>query len=369
MANWQGVSMKRSKLNPEEANEKAGREGQKAWWSVSLLRHAATATWPPKELIAMPTEVRGKVIIAPSKGRQTARQEWDFRARFVVPAGMKIEPFEFLEDAELLPCYEYEVAREDRTWIEEVRAWRGQHAPSFSALLDLWCQRWRTKGKHPSWEFYVLWPEWPDVPYLSLPPAVRHARLQLWTGRAFKVGSKPKRLVWDPPPLPTVSMSHLFGYRGAFWKEVPNYRGPYEDAVIGKTITFNGEKHKLWRTREFVAFDLSWDDSNESMIERFRVWVEQRRKVRGIKERELRGTASFTRELRRQLCALGAWRLIHKARMKVASSRSTMGKGISKDVHTFTERIAGKALYKDPLTWKRNLDRIAGPLGILPHEV
>ncbi len=134
-----------------------------------------------------------------------------------------------------------------------------------------------------------------------------------------------------------------------FWQRAPWYKGPYEDAVVGQTITFTGKKHGLWKTREYVAFDIQWLESNERIVERFRQWVQKRRKQNGIEARESRGPASFTKELRASLTALGAWRLVKQY-------------GLSFDKgHTYTEKLSGKALYANPETWRRNVNWVEDP--------
>jgi hypothetical protein len=357
---------KRRVVGAAELFKQAEWELHKALWGSSSLCHAANAEWPPKELDTLPLEVRQRVMRRQSLTKELRREEWDFRARFVPPSFEKVKPFPFLEDAEVLPCFEYEASREDEKWVTKVREWRKEQATdSFSELLKLWCSRWRTGKERPTTEYYVLWPEWPDMPYLSLPPEVRQTRLRIWTGRAFKCASKPKRLMWSPPRLRTVSMNYLFSHREAIQRKPAWYQGPYEDAVVGETITFTGDKHKPWRSREYVAFDLNWENSNESMVEGFKAWLEHRRSEIGMRERELRGSASFTKRMRSELCALGAWRLVEKSKMKIELSRSDSEKGCKGGAINYTERVSGKPLYKDPLTWHRNLARIGGPIGII----
>lgn len=325
---------------PEDALERANRELHKIGRVFFPLCPAATADWPPAELKNLAQEIRDRFAVNPNCSGKLIREDWDFRVRFTPPRGTKCVPFTFLEDAEVLPCYEYETARAHSHWVADVTEWReSANAQTFTSLLDLWCHRWRANQRRPNNEFYVLWPEWPKVPYLRLPEKVRRERLRLWTGRAFRRVTESKRLVWEPRALDTVGFAHLFGYRGAFWKELPDYHGPYEDAIVGETITFSGERHPPWRWREFVAFDIHWEDSNDLLVSRFQAWVERRRREHGLVEQELRGPKSYTSELRTTLCALGAWRLLHE-------------RGSATGAFVHSQTVAGKALYANHAsTW------------------
>ena len=338
---------------PDEALERANRELHKIGRVVFPLCPAATADWPPAQLRNLSQDVRDRVCVKPNGSGGLIREDWDFRARYAPPRGMKSAPFAFLEDSEVLPCFEYETARAHSCWISDVSEWReSAKAQTFTALLDLWCERWRANQRRPHNEFYVLWPEWPKIPYLRLPEKVRRERLRLWTGRAFKRLSESKRLVWEPLALDTVGFDHLFAHRAAFWKELPQYHGPYEDAIVGETIRFSGEQHPAWRWREYVAFDIDWEDSNDSLGGRFQAWLERGRRERGVVERELRGPDSYTSEMRTTLCALGAWRLLN-----------VCGNANRAFVHSQT--VAGKALYANHAsTWseakKRAEERVHG---------
>ncbi len=338
---------RKRKLTADEAFGLAARSLGLAVFQSQTLCHAATADWPPE----IPNEIQGAIPPETPKPIKPAREEWDFRVKFRPPADFDCPPYEFLEDAEVLPCHEYESSREEKRVVAQALAWRDRCAEkTFGGFLSFWCQSWRTLNEEgPPTQFYVLWPEWPALPYLKIPARVRQKRLQLWTGRAFKQASKPKQLAWEMPALPLVGISYLFARREVFWQRAPWYKGPYEDAVVGQTITFTGKKHGLWKTREYVAFDIQWLESNERIVERFRQWVQKRRKQNGIEARESRGPASFTKELRASLTALGAWRLVKQY-------------GLSFDKgHTYTEKLSGKALYANPETWRRNVNWVEDP--------
>ena len=93
--------------------------------------------------------------------------------------------------------------------VGQALSWRDRCAEeTFGGFLSFWCRPWRTLNEEgPPTQFYVLWPEWPALPYLRIPARVRQKRLQLWTGRAFKQASKPKQLAWEMAALPLASVA------------------------------------------------------------------------------------------------------------------------------------------------------------------
>jgi hypothetical protein len=328
----------------------AGRALAFAVLESQLLCHAANANWPPE----VPAEIQGSISPSTISPNKPVREEWDFRAKFRLPEGINCLPFDHLEDVEVVPCHDYETSREEKHWVQEALAWRDRSEDkTFGGFLRFWCHSWRTLNeKRPTTEFYVLWPEWPTVPYLKIPANVRRKRLELWTGRTFRRASKPKQFFWEVPALRVVDMTYLFSKKDIMWQKPAWYKGPFEDAIVGKTITFPGKKWN-WETRELVAFDINWLESNDSLVERFRQWVEHQRKENRIEARETRGSASFPKELRSNLSALGAWRLVKKFRLNLS------------DAQRHTEKLSGKALFENPETWRRNLKWIISPIGIL----
>ena len=88
------------------------------------------------------------------------REKWDFST---------------CPDEELADCWFYEFKSESTYARQEILAWRQTcNAKTFDEFL--WLARgtltWAKYGR----QFYALCPEWPDAPYLSIPPAERKRR-------------------------------------------------------------------------------------------------------------------------------------------------------------------------------------------------
>lgn len=292
-------------------------------------------------------------VRGPKKPRP-AREEWDFRPRGITDwyDDRKYGHYDFLDENEVFFCLCYEIDRhgpdapsivadrdhpvrrvevvpqtgalpkfkEERLspclgwieWKQRCKDWAELsfdeqlllRQKTFDALLN---QHLRLSPDHcvfREW-FYIPWPEWPAMPYLSIPSSERRLRLQ-------KSWEKyPKRA------LKLVCMLDIIkGVRAL--KQGKTYPG-LQYWIHGNDLKMNED---IWVLRprfspeqdkaptEIVAFAIDFNLSPKTLTQLFNNWVVQRRKLMGYKHRENRGPASQAGRLRSQLMALGARRLL-----------------------------------------------------------
>ena len=306
----------------------------------------------------MPRGVRDSVLKSgevPSP--KPVREEWDFRAPFAQPTDFEVQPSEFLEDSEVLPCYEYEYTRLDPLWKKDALNWRKEASQqTFRGFFVYWVDCWRAESIIFHSEFYFLWPEWPHLPYLKIPKEVRLKRLKLWTGRDFRLIGRSKGLKgvhgqkheWDKPPLEIVRMSELFAYRDAFWQKSKFYKGPYQHAKVGDVISFSGSQGGLWDTCEFVAFNIDYSDPDKRIVDRFREALKVRRRANEIEPRRTQGTNSPIRTMRDWLVALGAWKLTKQFGWNPVQ------------LEHLTHDVSGRPLYSGAKSLRKAIARLTG---------
>jgi hypothetical protein len=305
----------------------------------------------------------------PSLPKGLPREEWDFRALGKTPwyDVRQYHPFEFLEDDEVFYCNYYERERhgtdsdmivESRQKLKDWPTWQmtinGQTALStkdrellaartFDMLLDDHLRTSRDKVVIVNW-FYVVWPEWPARPYLSIPRLERNRRFRACWGR------NPAR------PLPLVPLRDLWDYLCAL--RANKEPRPYPWRQQGKKLKMNDDAWIIhpWREgdgnakSEIAAFLIDFEMSNKTLLRLFSNWLTQRRQNKGYRQLETRGASSQTDRLRHELLVLGAARLI----------RSGM---TSKQAMEYTQQLTGQPLYRHESAWSRAVSRAEDWLG------
>lgn len=223
-----------------------------------------------------------------------AREEWDFKPGF-------------LPNAEVWWCHEYELGRIRQTnaWRQSIEGFR-KASPVTQDKYDGYYQNaksYLTGQKSEDWPelFYTLWPEWPNQPYLVVPAAERHKRINDWCR-------------WNKPPiLEQVSLKGLyFDHEYERMRQEakvsgivlpPLNRPPSE---IGDTISDS--------SGETIAFKFPRHLSEEEEVEMFRAARRKHRQANGIVAPERRGAGGHAKQLRADLIAIGFWRLVRSGK-------------------------------------------------------
>ena len=236
------------------------------------------------------------------------RKEWDFRPgpdltketkKGNWATGIK---FDFLPENESYYCWLYEFSRYDTQESVFYTKWRADAGKptDFDSLLDHY---WRTdpNGKDgyslvSDW-FYMIWPEWPEKPYLSVPFKERQARFKkTWA-------KNPKRQI------------RLIPLRDIYRFVVAVKAGKEPKLPLGRSLLQMEMEEDTWIIPsragsnqekmppiEIAAFEIDFATTNEILAARFQNWLEQRRKEKGYKRPDKRGS----RTNRGDLIALGA---------------------------------------------------------------
>jgi hypothetical protein len=320
--------------------------------------------------------------IGDSKQPPPSREEWDFRARGNTGwyDDRKYDPFDFLDDNEIYFCLCYEADRngpnaqliiEDRDnpvrrveelpqpgtlpkfkeerlspcpewieWKQRCKDWPKLsfderavlRKRTFDALLDQYLRLSPDHSVFAEW-FYIPWPEWPDMPYLSIPRDERKRR------REKSWGKNPK------PTLKLVRLADIYKDVEA-WKQgkTPNRVRSWhplhalemnEDIWVLRQLLGQEENQA---PIEIAAFEIDHSLSPKRQTLLFNNWLVQRRKMMGYKHRENRGPTSRTGRLRAQLVALGARRLL--------DSGMTYKKAAD-----YTKALTGRPLYAHESEW------------------
>jgi len=195
------------------------------------------------------------------------REEWDFSA---------------CPDEQSEACYFYEFARECPDEIRAIRAQRDQlkkisrdNAPE------------QTFG-HSIIDIFVDWPEFPDTPFLCIPKAERTRRI-----------ANAQRMT---PPV----QADLGGLIRLYAGKPPT----------SKTIKYG--------YGEIAAFIIDRRNSDEKLVRGFRQWLKNNKSL-GAAPMVRKGKGSGHEQRRKDLKALGAWRLLEQMRWE--------------DAHTYTLEI------------------------------
>jgi hypothetical protein len=189
---------------------------------------------------------------------ELVREKWDFTT---------------CPDEELADCRLYEFKSQSPYARQEILAWRQTcNAETFDEFLYLarGTLTWAKYGQ----QFYALWPEWPDAPYLSIPPDERKRRRDLF-------GPNTESRAAELTPLPAVP-GKLSQPAVDFMLELIDQSGPVE----------------------YPTFRIPWKEiSDREIRRRFALWLKINRKCKA------KPNVSH-RHMRADLKALGAYRIL-----------------------------------------------------------
>jgi hypothetical protein len=162
--------------------------------------------------------------------------------------------------------------------------------PIFSSLSRVNRPKW-----HPC-DLYNFCPEWPNNPYLSIPVEERLRRRQL---------------LIRPPPLSDVSNAlKQVNVAMIIRNFIETGKTPTLDE-LERGIVFKGRD----RVCEIAAFEIDWRHSDGIIAKRFVAWLETFR-APWVKQRKVKGKGIDTEQMRKELKALGAWRLLTRYKLK-----------------------------------------------------
>jgi hypothetical protein len=272
------------------------------------------------------------------------RTEWDFRARW---KGCTDNQFDFLPPEEVWYCHCYEFDRCLSRTVEDVLRWRGNNqSANFEKLLDHY---WRTDGNgkegHPivgNW-FYMIWPEWPQIPYLTIPFSERKRRREMM----WPVATKNPRTL-QLLPLGEVGQAHVdISKCGGLVRRAFQPRGRGERTVFdGKTFTVWRKDHQDEKEYPHVVavFEIDFSLSPTRNARLFENWCRAHQAQNNWKSKPNRGQTSDTDRLRTQLIHLGAWRL-HESGFSLLGGKN------------FTRAKSGLSLFADKAEWSRAVKR------------
>jgi hypothetical protein len=215
------------------------------------------------------------------RGNILAREEWDFST---------------CPPDELRDCYYYELMRESKVHRDSLLKWRRyQKGSTFDDWLPISSKPSRA-GRPPlfGWEFFSFCPEWPAQPYLSIPQDERQRRRKLI----------PK--IVQPADERNGLRVHL----------LPKLLKNYSDG------TPTGKKYVLPPlnlatvksddgTHETVAFEIDWRHTDGTLSKLFRLWLKINR-PKEVRRWIIKGKGRTSEQIRKDLKALGAWRLLQK---------------------------------------------------------
>jgi hypothetical protein len=234
-------------------------------------------------------------MLSPSKGtgaNKPQREDWDFSS---------------CGDEELHVCHLYEIARESKTHRDLVLKWRNGHK---AVTFDDWIPviaRVSRADRAPvfGWDLFPYCPEWPQRPYLSILPEERLRRLKL----AVKI-------LQPTDPVNALRLGHLPGLLKGFSDGTPTGKKwivpPQDKATI---LSEDGAAEK-------VMFDIDWRHTNGVLVNRFRKFLETRR-PREVRQWIIKGMGRPSAQLRKDLKALGAWRLLRTMKWDEAEAQTT----------------------------------------------
>jgi hypothetical protein len=272
------------------------------------------------------------------------RTEWDFRARW---KGCSDNQFEFLPPEEVWNCHCYEFDRCLSRTVEDVLRWRGKNkTANFEKLLDHY---WRTDGNGKAghsivgnW-YYMIWPEWPQIPYLKIPSSERRRRREMmWPVAARK-----------PRTLKLLALGEVGQAHVDISKCSEHVRHAFQSNGMGGKTIFDGKTFTVWRKDHqdgkiyphvVASFEIDFRLSPTRNGKLFENWCRMHLLENKWKPKPNRGQTSETDKLRTELNYLGAWRL-H------GSGLSLLG-GIQ-----FTHAKSGLSLFSDKAEWSRAVKR------------
>ncbi len=228
-----------------------------------------------------------------TKQEKLDRAEWDFSQCF---------------DGEWIACAEYEYGRE---------AWR--ISPAFR-------ERWEPTRNYPGcsvengnkWpfsvaEWFLLWPEFPEKAFLSVPQTERKSRGQLH-----------EKLCPGWPDVQTT------------FRDVMQHNAATVEAGVNRIDGDDGRGGII----STAAFNIDWTLPNETLCASFREWLIQNRPP-SVTQRVMGGASSAERQAQADLKALGALRILRVVPANRARDE--------------TRKITGEkdGLFSDPPAWSK----------------
>ena len=204
---------------------------------------------------------------------------------------------------ELWDCHFYEFAREGGTIRASVAAWRRLHP---GKVFDDWLTFAASakRGNRPQvfgYEVFNWYPEWPEAPYLRIKESERKRRRRMVPQpvrvenirNALRIVPLPKLLkeFSEPSPFGTLQL-------------------PPQDRLTVKSAD---------GTHETVAFDIDWRHSNGTLRKAFECWLQQNRPPH-VPEWKIKGKGTQAEQIKKELKALGASRLLRVMGWKAAGA-------------------------------------------------
>jgi hypothetical protein len=202
--------------------------------------------------------------------------------------------FKDCPDSELEPCHTYELGRESaeaRTSCANLRSEIGDVEQSFDSYRKILCYRFGFYMEPLS--PFMLYPEWPEQPYLSIGEPERKRRIECL----------------DPIERETEGIQDIFP--GTWWGDNPASRqGVLEQ--IAKELARSGWPMLVNPNVSDVVFRIDWRNySDREILQSMGAWL---KKYRPDKHRQRThqktGSGSRIKQLRADLKALGALRLL-----------------------------------------------------------
>ena len=214
---------------------------------------------PAQRIRAQITEFDASRLV--KKYPDLVREEWDFSD---------------CPDQELTECWWYEFKRESPHARQVILAWRQAcNAKTFDEFLWLV----RTTLTTPKYgHLYPLCPEWPDHPFLSIPPAERKRR------RERSGPNETESLAAQLTPQPAMP-------------------GKLSLAVVNLMLELLGQEKQI----EEVLLSIPWQRSDKEILRYFGSWLKINRKCKAKPN-------VSNRSLRADLKALGVHRILKATR-------------------------------------------------------
>lgn len=214
--------------------------------------------------------------------------------------------FSLCESREIRHCYFYELLREFNIVRQKVAEWRKQHpGSSFDDWLPISSknsqeQRPRAFG----YELFNYCPEWPERPYLSIPKAELKRRIE----KIFVLPLKAN-----------------------------------EENALRKPV-YSGDAEPDLDFLDDLELEVDWRHSDRAIVRRFGVLI---RKLRpeGVKQWKTRGMGRDSAQMKKDLKALAAWRLLKLMRWD--------------DAAQLTYNRTNKSLFENETAWIRARNHMA----------
>jgi hypothetical protein len=231
---------------------------------------------------------------------------------------------------ELGPCYFYEFSRESKSLREACAANRPDVPPNvadgFAYYLNSpWSSAQGALISDPA-RLFMLWPEWPDKPYLQIPAEERQKRLR-WSADDNPKVVHLKKLSFfaltqtNPEGLRPVSPAGATAPSGGTWSEAL----AFSQGKLGWPV--HQINPSMWET----VFRIDWKAFSDSqLLDMFKAWLSQ---YRPVASSGLTENPTVTNRFETHLKQLGALRVLRNFKE--------------------TEIPPEIALYKDKSEWAR----------------